>query len=66
MSNNDLAVHLHFALFNGSKGFVLKPPGMLGALSNAGDGNTDDYWPPPCDQLRIATIDILSLHSSPK
>ena len=66
MSNNDLAVHLHFALFNGSKGFVLKPPGMLGHLSDAADadGNTDeDYWPPPCDQLHIATIDLLSLHN---
>jgi len=29
MSNNDLAVHLHFALFNGSDGYVLKPEEML-------------------------------------
>jgi len=28
MSNNDLATQLHFALFNGSEGFVLKPPEM--------------------------------------
>ena len=28
MSNNDLPVQLHFALFNGSSGYVLKPPEM--------------------------------------
>ena len=28
-SDVDLAVQCHFALFNGSAGFVLKPPGML-------------------------------------
>ena len=28
MSNGDLAVQLHFALFNGSEGYVLKPPEM--------------------------------------
>ena len=31
MSNNDLPLHLHFALFKGSDGFVLKPPEMLAA-----------------------------------
>eukprot|EP00966_Prymnesium_polylepis_P228465 5287588-Prymnesium_polylepis.2 len=31
MSDNDLPLHLHFALFNGSGGFVLKPPEMLPA-----------------------------------
>ena len=30
MSNNDLPMQLHFALFRGSGGFVLKPPEMLG------------------------------------
>eukprot|EP00966_Prymnesium_polylepis_P125114 2893326-Prymnesium_polylepis.4 len=34
MSSCDLAVQLHFALFKGTKGFLLKPPEMLGALSN--------------------------------
>ena len=29
MSNNDLPVQLHFALFHGSGGYVLKPPEML-------------------------------------
>ena len=33
MSHNDLAVQLHFALFNGSSGFVLKPPEMRAAPS---------------------------------
>eukprot|EP00966_Prymnesium_polylepis_P096823 2243249-Prymnesium_polylepis.2 len=28
MSNNDLAVHLHFALFDNSGGYLLKPPEM--------------------------------------
>jgi hypothetical protein len=65
MSNNDLAVHLHFALFNGSKGFVLKPTGMLGGLFDASD-SSDDYWPPPCDHLHIASLDIISLHNLPK
>jgi len=32
MSNNDLAAQLHFALFNGSRGYVLKPLEMRNAL----------------------------------
>lgn len=31
-SNNDLAVQLHFALFKGSKGYILKPPEMRPAM----------------------------------
>ena len=31
MSDNDLPLHLHFALFNGSGGYVIKPPEMLPA-----------------------------------
>lgn len=37
MSNNDLAVQLHFALFRGSGGFVLKPPEMCGLEDLASD-----------------------------
>ena len=33
MSDVDVAVQLHFALFNGSRSFVLKPPEMLRATS---------------------------------
>ena len=36
MSNNDLPVQLHFALFNGSSGYVLKPPEMRSTPSVAG------------------------------
>ena len=38
-SDNDLAVQLHFALFDGSGGYVLKPPEMRrGALVAAPEG----------------------------
>lgn len=45
MSNNDLPLHLHFALFNGSGGYVLKPlemrvpptPGEMRALPTHGE-----------------------------
>eukprot|EP00966_Prymnesium_polylepis_P162270 3750354-Prymnesium_polylepis.1 len=42
-----------------------RPPGMLGGMLDVGD-STDDYWPPPCDQLHIVIIDIISLHNLPK
>ena len=73
MSNNDTAIQLHFALFNGSAGFVLKPRGMTETRSpNANDGLTksamdvDAYWPPARDRLHSTTIKVLSLHACPK
>jgi len=38
-SESDLAVQLHFALFHGFAGFVLKPSGMLG---KSGEGGAED------------------------
>ena len=59
----DLPVQLHFALFKGSGGFVLKPPEMC----RAEPGNsTDDFWPMPRQTLRCVTAQILSLHNLPK
>eukprot|EP00966_Prymnesium_polylepis_P248310 5740934-Prymnesium_polylepis.3 len=77
MSNNDLGVQLHFALFFGSSGYVLKPEGMRRRHRNdeASDDddqsggavmNDEDYWPPPRDMLYRATIDLISLHALPK
>jgi len=37
MSNIDIAVHLHFALFAGSAGFVLKPSEMNAVMPSAAD-----------------------------
>lgn len=34
MSNIDLPLQLHFALFKGSTGYVIKPPEMMPAASN--------------------------------
>eukprot|EP00966_Prymnesium_polylepis_P033738 784224-Prymnesium_polylepis.1 len=64
MSTNDLAVQLHYALFNCSQGFVLKPAEMNAHASTpmaratrakappggGSDGGPDEdaYWPPPC------------------
>lgn len=72
MSNNDLAVQLHFALFNHSGGFLLKPPEMLAsnvdADSRAGtrDLDNDLYWPPARDVLQRTVIEVISLHNCPK
>jgi len=38
ISECDLAMHLHFALFHGSRGFVLKPQGMLKDPEEDDDG----------------------------
>jgi len=69
-SNNDLAVQLHFALFNDSSGFVLKPPEMLGSLLGPGEDvnrlKPDAYWPPARVELQLVTIRIISLHQLPK
>ena len=74
MSNPDLAAQLHFALFDGSGGYVLKPKemrtapsgGRAGAISAEADGHFDEYWPPPRAELHRTTIEILSLHNLPK
>jgi len=42
MSNNDLAMQLHYALFNGSGGYVLKPLEMSGAYLSATRSADDD------------------------
>eukprot|EP00966_Prymnesium_polylepis_P109886 2542685-Prymnesium_polylepis.1 len=71
----DLAAQLHFALFKGAAGYVLKPPEMISALRSSGDGGgeephtsdlADSYWPPPRDMLHVATMEIFSLHALPK
>jgi hypothetical protein len=56
-------VQLHFALFNGTEGFVLKPPEMLNALEGADDGA---FWPPPRNELHVVSLEVLSLHNLPK
>eukprot|EP00966_Prymnesium_polylepis_P016268 375248-Prymnesium_polylepis.2 len=78
MSNNDLPLQLHFALFKNSDGFVLKPPEMLqppnGVKSDgrmldeneAADGSTIPYWPAPRKTLTSATIEFISIHNCPK
>ncbi|KAL1525655.1 hypothetical protein AB1Y20_020505 [Prymnesium parvum] len=75
MSQNDLAVQLHFALFNGFGGYVLKPPEMMPTekatrtsavepeLDNLG---AEDYWPPAREWLQYTNIRFLSLHNLPK
>jgi len=63
MSNIDVPLHLHFALFNRSRGFVLKPQ----ELRDAADGADDEVpWPPLRGKLHRTSIEILSLHNIPK
>jgi len=66
MSNNDLPVQLHFALFNGTGGYVLKPEEML--RTRPKDENDDEkaLWPPPREELHRTTLELLSLHNLPK
>jgi hypothetical protein len=68
MSNIDLPLQLHFALFGLSGGFVLKPHEMR--LVPREDLITQSadiaYWPPPCEGLCRTTISLLSLHNLPK
>jgi len=80
MSNNDLAVQLHFAMFKGSKGYVLKPVEMrkhseMNSLNSPNDSDwhdydadceTDHYWPPPRERLKRLSIEVISLHNLPK
>lgn len=75
MSNNDLAVQIHYAMFKGAGGYVLKPPEMRTALesgrsSTRSEGEQlnreDAYWPPVRESLQCTTIEIFSLHQLPK
>lgn len=77
MSNVDLPLQLHFALFNQSDGFVLKPPEMLRGPEGANkdedsvrmprvEVGPEQSWPPHREQLHCTTIAILSLHNCPK
>jgi len=76
MSNVDLPNQLHFALFHGSGGFLLKPPEMLVADSHADkkekkrarrhSAHDDVYWPPPRQTVHQVAVEILSLHNLPK
>eukprot|EP00966_Prymnesium_polylepis_P238982 5527145-Prymnesium_polylepis.1 len=82
MSNVDLPVQLHFALFNGSRGFLLKPLGMRASAEDISKDvedveetrsnnehrvtAEDKYWPPPREHLHCVTIDVFSLHNLPK
>ena len=67
MSNSDVALHLHFALFDGSEGYVLKPVQMHDApLGGDGIRDENDYWPPPREKLHCTTITFISLHNYPK
>ena len=61
----DLPVMLHFALFNSTTGYVLKPPEMIGEQGGQGLSD-DDFWPPPRDALHCVTIELLSIHNFPK
>ncbi|EOD23754.1 hypothetical protein EMIHUDRAFT_116213 [Emiliania huxleyi CCMP1516] len=51
----DLPAQLHYALFEDTGGYVLKPEAMVN-----GQG-----WPPRRESLRRVTIDLLSLHGLP-
>lgn len=81
MSNVDVAIHLHFALFNGSSGFVLKPSEMRGgsketastlafsaqdSAEEAATNDEDRYWPYTRDWLHRTTVVLHSLHNLPK
>eukprot|EP00966_Prymnesium_polylepis_P216689 5016293-Prymnesium_polylepis.1 len=67
MSNIDVSVQLHFALFKGACGFVLKPSEMRVPVISTGALQRDDtYWPPPREELDRTTIELLSLHQLPK
>jgi len=68
MSNNDLAIQLHYALFNGSAGFVLKPLEMQAvAHDDTGSGSCErEFWPPPCRRLHRVTIEAISILNLPK
>ena len=59
MSNNDLAVQMHFSLFKDSGGYVLKPAEMWHSRDAS-------EWPPWREQLHCAVITLISIHNLPK
>jgi len=71
----DWAMQLHFALFESTGGYVLKPAEMVtppaprvdvdGQQQNE-DEDEDKFWPPPRTQLSRTTVEIISLHNAPK
>jgi len=62
----DLAVQLHFALFNGSGGYVLKPALLRHEELPQDLEEEETSWPPPQERLHRTSIEILSLHCLPK
>lgn len=71
MSNNDVALQLHFALFKGSRGYVLKPPEMCArAFEDHQVAEEEDsemmFWPTAREMLHRTTIQLHSLHHLPK
>ena len=69
MCKVDLPLQLHYALFDGSGGYVLKPKEMRLAEAESTDASPLDAaaprWPPPRDMLHRVTIELLSLHNLP-
>jgi len=63
-SNVDLPVQLHFALFHGSGGFVLKPTEMCAPRGEEDDDEA--FWPALRSSLCRVTIEIISLHQLPQ
>jgi len=57
MSNNDLPLQLHYALFDGTAGYLLKPKEMRRGMG---------AWPPPHDSLCSLSLSILSVHNLPR
>jgi hypothetical protein len=43
MSNNDQPLHLHYALFNGTQGYRLKPPEMMRPVLSKADASFRDH-----------------------
>jgi|EP00966_Prymnesium_polylepis_P274579 hypothetical protein len=70
MCNVDLPTQLHFALFSGSGGFVLKPREMRAKPADAQvyvEGSPElECWPKPCEWLHRVSMEVVSLHNCPK
>jgi hypothetical protein len=71
MSNNDVALQLHFALFKGSRGYVLKPSAMCArTFEDHQVAEEEDsemiFWPTAREMLHRTTVRLHSLHNFPK
>jgi len=68
MTNVDVPNQMHFALFNRTAGYVLKPQEMLNAPLGTGNlpALQKPCWPPARKQLHRTTLELLSLHNLPK